>query len=74
MIYIYFSKLILMNFKSLVVFYFVYCVGCVFNTLTILILAFVSAFTLPKVYLVYQKPIGKALIQATNVMHETTQK
>lgn len=50
-------------------FYAVYTIGCVFNTMTLLILALVSAFTLPKVYQVYQKPIDHFLETATGKIH-----
>lgn len=52
-------------------FYVVYCIGCWFNTITLLILALVSAFTLPKVYDVYKKPIDQALEKATSMIHQT---
>lgn len=50
-------------------FYFIYCVGCVFNTLTLLILTHVSLFTLPKVYEVYQVQIDQAIHKASNSIH-----
>jgi len=50
-------------------FYFIYCVGSVFNTLTLLILALVSAFTLPKVYEIYKVPIDGLLEKTTSTIH-----
>jgi len=50
-------------------FYFVYCIGCVFNTLTLMILSLVGLFTLPKVYVVYKVQIDQGLEKATNVVH-----
>lgn len=50
-------------------FYIVYCVGCIFNTLTLMILALVSMFTLPKVYQVYKVQIDQGLEKATSVIH-----
>jgi hypothetical protein len=50
--------------------YAVYCVGCVFNTLTLMILALVSAFSLPKVYQVYSSPIDQAIERATFALHD----
>lgn len=50
-------------------FYFVYCVGCIFNTLTLMILALVSMFTLPKVYQVYKVQIDQGLEKATGIVH-----
>lgn len=52
-------------------FYFVYCLGSWFNTLTLLILIHVSVFTLPKVYQVYKKPIDQCIEKATAVAHQT---
>lgn len=52
-------------------FYVLYCVGTVFNTMTLLILALISAFTIPKVYQVYKKPIDQALENGTTFMHQT---
>jgi reticulon-1 len=49
--------------------YVVYCVGSVFNTLTLLILGLVSVFTLPKVYQVYKVPIDQGIEQATASVH-----
>jgi len=49
--------------------YVVYCVGSVFNTLTLLILGLVSVFTLPKVYQVYKVPIDQGIEQATASIH-----
>lgn len=52
-------------------FYVIYCIGCMFNTITLLILALVSAFTLPKVYDVYKQPIDQAIEKATSAVHQT---
>jgi len=49
--------------------YVVYCIGSVFNTLTLFILALVSLFTLPKIYQVYKKPIDQAVMKATDSVH-----
>lgn len=54
---------------AFVAFYVVYCVGSVFNTLTLLILALVSVFTLPKVYQVYKKPIDDVIEKTTSCVH-----
>jgi hypothetical protein len=52
-------------------FYLIYCIGCMFNAITLLILALVSAFTLPKVYEVYKQPIDQGIEKATTVVHQT---
>lgn len=52
-------------------FYVVYSIGCWFNTITLLILALVSVFTLPKVYDVYKKPIDQGIEKATSLAHQT---
>lgn len=54
---------------AFVAFYFIYCVGSVFNTLTLLILALVSLFTLPKVYQTYKVQIDAVLEKATTTIH-----
>jgi len=51
--------------------YLVYCVGSWFNTITLLILALVGLFSLPKVYQVYQVQIDQAIEQATAFAHKT---
>jgi len=50
-------------------FYMLYCIGSVFNTLTLLILTLVSAFTLPKVYQIYKVPIDAFIEKATATVH-----
>ena len=54
---------------AFVAFYFIYCVGSVFNTLTLLILALVSLFTLPKVYQTYKVQIDAVLEKTTATIH-----
>lgn len=54
---------------SLAAFYFVYCVGSVFNTLTLVTLCLVTAFTLPKAYDVYKVQIDALLEKATATVH-----
>lgn len=49
--------------------YFVYCVGSIFNTMTLLILALVSAFSLPKLYQVYKVQIDQGLTCAMESAH-----
>lgn len=49
--------------------YFVYCIGSVFNTLTLLTLALVGAFSIPKIYELYKEPIDQAIAQGTNSVH-----
>lgn len=51
--------------------YVVYCVGSWFNTITLLILALVGLFSLPKVYQIYQVQIDHAIDQATAFAHKT---
>jgi hypothetical protein len=51
--------------------YMVYCVGSIFNTLTILILVHIGLFTLPKVYQIYQVQIDQTIQQATAFAHKT---
>lgn len=66
------SKLffLLYNFsKAFIGFYFVYCIGSVFNTLTLLILGLVTAFTLPKVYQIYKQPIDSVIEKTTAYVH-----
>jgi len=53
---------------AFIFFYFLYCVGSVFNTLTLLTLLLVSAFTVPKVYLMYKKPIDQTMDNSTAFM------
>lgn len=53
--------------------YVVYCVGSWFNTITLLILALVELFSLPKVYQVYQVQIDQAIQQATAFAHKTAE-
>lgn len=55
---------------AFVAFYIVYCVGCMFNTITLFILILVSAFTLPKIYDVYKKPIDQAIEKGTAACHQ----
>jgi len=56
---------------AFIAFYVIYCIGCWFNTITLLIFALVSAFTLPKVYEVYQVQIDQALEKTTTLIHQT---
>lgn len=51
-------------------FYFIYCIGSVFNTLTLMILCLVTVFTLPKVYQVYKTPIDAGLEKASTCIHK----
>jgi len=51
--------------------YLVYCVASVFNTITLLILVHLAAFSLPKVYQVYQVQIDQTIHQATEFAHKT---
>lgn len=55
--------------KSFFVFYMIYWIGSIFNTLTLLILGLIFAFTLPKVYEIYKKPIDQALEKGTSFAH-----
>jgi hypothetical protein len=50
--------------------YFVYCVGSVFNTITLLILTLVSLFTFPKVYQIYKKEIDQAFEKGMTCAHD----
>jgi hypothetical protein len=50
--------------------YFAYCIGSVFNTLTLLIIGLVKMFTLPKVYEVYKVQIDQGFEQAGVTAHE----
>lgn len=50
-------------------FYFVYCIGSVFNTTTLLLIALVKVFTIPKVYQVYKVQIDQGLDQAATCAH-----
>jgi len=51
-------------------FYMIYCVGSVFNTLTLLSLVHVGMFTLPKVYQVYKVQIDQGFDKAAQFGHE----
>jgi len=51
--------------------YMVYCVGSIFNTITLLILVHIGLFTLPKVYQLYQVQIDQTIQQATAFAHKT---
>lgn len=55
---------------ALVGFYIVYCIGSVFNTLTLAILLLVSIFTLPKVYQVYKQPIDQVFNKTSANIHK----
>jgi len=55
--------------KAFAAFYAIYWIGSIFNTLTLLTLLLVDAFTLPKVYQVYKQPIDQALQKATDAVH-----
>lgn len=50
--------------------YFVYCIGSVFNTMTLLIIALVKVFTIPKVYTVYKVQIDQGLEKAAACAHD----
>lgn len=50
--------------------YFLYCVGSVFNTMTLLILALVKVFTLPKLYEVYKVQIDQGFQVAMENAHQ----
>jgi hypothetical protein len=50
--------------------YFIYCVGSVFNTITLLILIHVSLFTFPKVYQVYKVQIDQGFEKAMTCAHD----
>jgi hypothetical protein len=54
---------------AFVSFYIVYCIGCMFNTITLFILILVSAFTLPKIYDVYKLQIDQTIEKATAAVH-----
>lgn len=58
--------------KALVAFYLVNWVGSCFNFLTLLMLALVTVFTLPKVYQVYKQPIDQAIQKVTTLAHQVT--
>jgi len=49
--------------------YFIYCVGSVFNTMTLLILGLVKVFTLPKLYQVYKVQIDQGFQCAMESAH-----
>lgn len=49
--------------------YVVYCIGSIFNMSTLLILALVAAFSVPKVYQMYKVPIDQCIVQATDAVH-----
>lgn len=51
--------------------YLVYCVGSWFNTITLLVLAIVAVFSLPKVYQIYRVQIDQTIQQATAFAHKT---
>jgi reticulon-1 len=53
--------------------YLVYCVASVFNTITLLILVHLAAFSLPKVYQVYKVQIDQTIQQATEFAHKTAE-
>lgn len=55
--------------KAFAAFYAIYWIGSIFNTLTLLTLLLVDAFTLPKVYQVYKQPIDQAIQKATDAVH-----
>ena len=55
--------------KWCVIFYVIYCLGCVFNLLTLMILSLVSVFTLPKVYQVYGSQIDQGFEKAIMIAH-----
>lgn len=57
--------------KALVGFYLVNWVGSCFNFLTLLMIALVSVFTLPKVYQVYKQPIDQCIEKVTTLAHQT---
>lgn len=50
-------------------FYFVYCIGSVFNTTTLLLIALVKVFSIPKVYQLYKVQIDQGLDQAATCAH-----
>jgi len=56
--------------KALVAFYLINWVGSCFNFLTLLMLALVTVFTLPKVYQVYRQPIDQGIEKATTLAHQ----
>jgi hypothetical protein len=51
------------------IFYVMYCIGCIFNLLTLMILTLVSVFTLPKVYQVYGSQIDKGFEKGVVIAH-----
>lgn len=57
------------SFGAFIGLYVVYCIGSIFNMSTLLILALVSAFSLPKVYQMYKVPIDQCIVQATDAVH-----
>lgn len=56
--------------KAFFGFYFLYCLGSIFNTLTLMILTLVGVFTLPKVYEIYKVPIDNIMEKATSTIHQ----
>jgi len=50
-------------------FYFAYCVGAVFNTMTLLILAILAVYSLPKLYQVYKVQIDQGFTLAMENAH-----
>jgi uncharacterized membrane protein len=53
--------------------YFIYWIGSIFNTLTLMIIVLVDLFTLPKVYQVYKVQIDQGMEKATAVVHGVVQ-
>lgn len=56
--------------KALIVFYMINWVGSCFNFLTLLLLALVTVFTIPKVYQVYKKQIDQGIEKMTTLSHQ----
>lgn len=55
---------------AFVALYFVYCIGSVFNTMTLLIIGLVKIFTIPKVYQLYKVQIDQGLEKAMTCAHD----
>jgi len=55
---------------AFVALYFVYCIGSIFNTMTLLIIGLVKIFTIPKVYQLYKVQIDQGLQKAADGAHQ----
>lgn len=55
---------------AFVALYFVYCIGSIFNTMTLLIIGLVKIFTIPKIYQLYKVQIDQGLQKAADCAHQ----